>query len=132
MDLSGTFSVRDMSGNWGPVFGWTNIQLSDFSSQVFNLGYVCTPCSGLRLDLTLNDPAALLLNGKIVYPGTTFSVILLPTNGPYLQPGVMESIYLPTSIATPEPSSLILTGTGLMGLAATIKRKLGVRRRKAE
>ena len=78
LSMTGTFSVRDASGNWGPViWGGSNILFTDSGWQVFNPGYVCTPtpCTGLRLDLTLNYSSQLLVHGKKVYPDLTISVI---------------------------------------------------------
>jgi hypothetical protein len=126
LDLTGTFYIRDISGNWSPVvWGGSNLRFWDPSSQIFNLGYVCTPnpCAGLRIDFTLNYSSALLVDGKKVYPDTTFSVIMLPTNGPYLYGGQVATIYLTTHDAAPEPSSLLLMSTGLLGVAGMVKRK---------
>ena len=118
LDLTGTFYVRDMSGAWGPAPGDSNINFSDYSSQVLDLGYICTPCSGLMLKLTLNYPEELLINGQKFYPDTTVTAFLFPSNGQYFVPGDYSSatIDLTTTNATPEPSTLLLMGAGLLGV----------------
>ena len=125
LDLTGTFYTRDMSGAWGPAYGGSNINFPDYTGQMLNLGYICTPCSGIMLKLTLNYPEELLINGQKVNPNTTLTAILLPSNGKYFVPGDYSNatIYLTTTSATPEPSSLLLMGTGLVGMAGVAKRR---------
>ena len=131
LSLTGTFFVRNVSGDWSPVvWGGSNLLFGDgMWPQVFNLGYVCdpNPCTGLRIDFTLNYSSELLVNGKKVYPDTTFSAVMLPTNGPYLYGGQTETIYLTTHDVVPEPSSLIMMGAGLLGLAGVIRREWSAR-----
>jgi hypothetical protein len=77
------------------------------------------------LKLTLNYPEELLINGQKVNPNTTLTAILLPSNGQYFVPGDYSdaTIYLTTTNATPEPSSLLLVGTGLLALAGVAQRR---------
>ena len=130
IDVIGSFYVKGSDGGWYPAWGDSNIRFTDGSWQNLNLGYICTPCSGLMLTLTLVYPEELLINGKKVYPDTTFSVVMLPSNGQYFVTGenVSATIYLPVTNATPEPSSLLLMGTGLLGVAKVAKSKWRVRR----
>jgi len=125
VELTGTFYVRDMSGVWGPAYGGSNLNFPDHSGQVLDLGYICTPCSGIMLKLTLEDPEGLLIDGKEVYPNTTLTAVLLPSNGQYFVPGDYSNatIYLTTTAATPEPSSLLLMGIGLLGMAGVAQRR---------
>jgi PEP-CTERM motif len=68
------------------------------------------------------------ITAKGVGAGTIFyAVVVNPTNGKilYVTPNSEAGVLRGSSLATPEPASLTLLGTGLTALAALVRRKLG-------
>jgi hypothetical protein len=67
------------------------------------------------------------ITAKGVGAGTIFyAVVVNPTNGKilYVTPNSEAGVLRGSSVATPEPASLTLLGTGLTALAALVRRKL--------
>jgi hypothetical protein len=68
------------------------------------------------------------ITAKGIGAGTIFyAVVVNPTNGKilYVTPNSEAGVLRGSSLATPEPASLTLLGTGLTALAALVRRKLG-------
>jgi hypothetical protein len=85
-----------------PAFGYANV-------GAIGSGNVSVTASGIGA-------------GTILY-----AVVVNPTSGKvlYVTPNSEAGVLRGTSLATPEPASLTLLGTGLTALAALVRRKLG-------
>jgi hypothetical protein len=110
------------------------LSLADGSSQALALGGIgpgplLDPGTGLPLPSmqfpgstlflsatlsgTLSDTNLTLFDGSMLVTSSSFSATLLPSSGPYLNPGDLTLI---TVTPVPEPGTLVLLGTGLAGL----------------
>jgi len=111
------------------AFGWDAGIFSTLPGPTITLldpPYFC-PCESAVFTMSLLDPWPFrLANGKLFTPVTNFRITMEPLPGQtYLQPGQTIAIVL-TSVPTPvpEPGSLLLLSSGLLGVAATAWRKL--------
>jgi hypothetical protein len=117
----GTFAG---GGYFDITSGGTTVFAGDFSG---NVQWIANGCSAGQCTYTLTGPITGIYNGQTVSGATT--QLTFTTSGQYTG-GFGESIIKDKGgitswpAAVPEPGSLGLMGTGLLGIAAALKRKL--------
>lgn len=99
-------------------------------------GFTCSPT-----DSPTNVTRSLFGGGSVIgfnfgngiLPGTETYVLIIETNAKYYKPGSFSiqdggtqtvSAFAPTNV--PEPASLLMFGSGLVGLGGMLRRKLGL------
>lgn len=118
----------------GALAGTLNSVFFDFTATI-------DVTSGEKFTVTHDDGASFYIDGTLIPgigPGPTGAVTATITyTGPTLKGAKLEIVYgeccgspavfetnLPTGGTTPEPSTLAMVGTGMLGLAGAFRRKL--------
>jgi hypothetical protein len=122
-DGENTLTITD----GGNAFTFESLDLGFFNAGT--VGYTITGFTGGSVDFTqtgsLLDPNSrnfLTLAGADPNTAVTSLTFAITSNGAL--GANVDNIVLGTSAATPEPSSLALLGSGLMGLAGVLRKRL--------
>jgi len=107
---------------------------TNFTGFLTDVGFAASSPAGSILPFTVDrftaDSIGFTFSAPPVFPGQTSAILEIETNALHFQPGTIN--FIDGGIATvagfaptiPEPSSLLLLGSGLLAAGALLRRKL--------
>ena len=134
-----TFAIQ-VNNSASSTDGIETVTSGPFSNLfTYNVGYVAV--AGAKAPIVINDSSTgtfqfdfrnVGTGGNIITPGLSSDVLIIQTSATNFAPGNLSfqdnqtatvAGYIPAVAVTPEPSSLVLLGTGLIGTATTMLRR---------
>ena len=125
---NGTYFVANATGSYlgAPITGVFDPSQSgnvfSFNNLLYFPGLPAVDIGGIVFELNSNTNIASGIN--LYWDGVGYRSIDGGNNGPYVQ---LSLTPLDPAAPTPEPGTLAMVGTGVVGVAGILRRKLGLR-----